>query len=194
VVSTDTTGPSTTVGTDGTTVSTDGPVTTQTPVTTGIQPSTTQSPGTTGGTQPSTSTTGGSTPTTGGGGPTTTRPSSTSTTTQQLYTTEQREGSAWAAVQYLAELVITGNTSGARALVAPEAQASLAWMVMSLSEPYGYKRTGLQSLSDSIVRVTIQINDRVMNPNGELKEALPKFVIKVRVDDKGAVITAINAG
>jgi hypothetical protein len=50
------------------------------------------------------------------------------------------------------------------------------------------------SLSDTMVRVTLEVSDRVVDLNGELKEALPKFAIRVRVDDKGAVITAINAG
>ena len=45
------------------------------------------------------------------------------------------------------------------------------------------------------MRVTLQINDRVMDPNGELNEVYSKFAIKVRVDDEnGAVVIAINAG
>ncbi len=196
VVSSDTTEPPTTVSTEGTTVSSDSPGTTQSPSTTAVQPDTTQSPGTTGGTQPSTPTTSHPTHTTRGGSvrSTTTQPATTSTTSQQQYTATQREGSARAVAAYLADLVITGNTSGARALVAPGAQASLAQMAMSLNEPYGYKITGVQSLSDTTVRVTMQINDRVTSPNGELVEVLPKFAIKVRVDGTNAVITAINAG
>lgn len=193
VVSSDTTGPSTPVTTEGTTVSTVGPGTTQASSTTVIQPSTTQSSGTTV-TQPTTPPTNGGSTVTTGGRPTTTQPSTTSTTEQQLYTSAQREGSARALAAYLADLVITGNTSGARSLVAPGAQSSLAQMIMSLSEPYGYKITGVQSLPDTTVRVTMQINDRVINANGELTEVLSKFVIRVRVDDSGAVITAINAG
>ncbi len=197
VVSSDTTEPSTTVSTESTTVSTssvptsegqvgpvstDGPGTTSAPdTTTEVAPDTTEGsgPGTTGG--PSINTTA-------------TRPSSTTTAGEQLYTSVQREGSARTAAAYLADMVITGNTSGARALVAPEAQALLAQMMTSLTEPHGYRITGVRSLSDTSVRVTLEISDRVVSPNGELKEALPKFVIKVRVDDKGAVITAINAG
>jgi hypothetical protein len=196
IVSSDTTEPSTTVSTEGTTVSTRsvptseeqvGPVSTDDPVTTSAPDTTEVAPGTTEGSGPGT-TSGPSINTT------TTRPPSTTTTGEQLYTSAQREGSARTAAAYLADMVITGNTSGARALVAPEAQASLAQMVMSLNEPHGYRITGVRSLSDTTVRVTLEISDRVVSPNGELKEALPKFAIKVRVDDKGAVITAINAG
>ena len=136
VVSSDTSAPVSTVSTDGTTVSTDGTSTTvSTDGTTGIQPSTTQGPATTSGTQPSTPvTTGG---TTRPAVSTTTQPPSPSTTGEQQYTSSQREGSAKAAAIYLADLVITGNTSGARALVAAAAQSSLAQMMDSLSEPYG---------------------------------------------------------
>jgi hypothetical protein len=67
-------------------------------------------------------------------------------------------------------------------------------MMMSLNQPHGYRITGVQSLPDATVRVTLEISDRVVSPNGELKEALPKFAVRVRVDDKGAVIMAINAG
>jgi len=193
VVSSDTTEPSTTVTTEGTTVSTVGPGTTQAPNTTVIQPSTTQSPGTTG-TQPTTPTSNGGSTVTTSGRPTTTQPGTTSTTDQQLYTSAQREGSARALAAYLADLVITGNTSGARALVAPEAQSLLAQMIMSLNEPHGYRITGVQSLTDTIVRVTLEIADRVVDVNGELTEVSYKFAIKVRVDGTNAVITAINAG
>jgi hypothetical protein len=193
VASSDTTGPSTPVTTESTTVSTVGPGTTQAPDTTVIQPSTTEGPGTTV-TQPTTPTTSRPTRTTGGSS-TTTRPGTTSTTGQQLYTSAQREGSARAAVAYLAQMVTSGSTSGASGLVAPEAQASLAQMVMTLSDPHGYKITGVQSLSDTIVRVTLQISDRVTGPNGEVNEVYSKFAIKVRVDDEnGAIVIAIDAG
>jgi hypothetical protein len=200
VVSSDTTEPTTTVITEGTTVSTTGPTTTV------IQPSTTQGPNSTG-------TTGGTGTTQGGGtgttshpnttsGPTgTTRPSvstttqpSTTTTGEQQYTSAEREGSARAAAIHLAEMVITGNTSGARQLVAAEAQMSLAQMVMSLNEPYGYRWTGSRLLADGTVRVTMEINDRVSNGSGELVETIKRFVIRVQVNEDEAVVTAINAG
>jgi hypothetical protein len=94
----------------------------------------------------------------------------------------------------LADLVITGNTSGARALVASGAQSSLVQMMWSLNEPYGYLITGWKSLTTDMVRVTMEINDRVANGQGELVETIKRFVIQVRVDEAGAVITAINAG
>ena len=95
---------------------------------------------------------------------------------------------------HLGDLVVTGNTSGARALVAAEAQASLVQMIMSLNEPYGYRVTGARSLSGNTVRVTMEINDRVSNGRGELEETVKRFAIQVRVDSRGAVITAIGAG
>ena len=188
VVSSDTTEPSTTVTTsDQTTVT--SPVTTG-----GTQPGTTQGPGTTGGTDTTsggTGTTGGST---GTSGPSTTQPPSPSSTGEQQNAAKQREASAKSAAFHLGDLVVTGNTSGARSLVAPEAQASLAQMIMSLDEPYGYRITGTQSLTGGIVRVTMEINDRVTNGRGELEETVERFAIQVRVDSRGAVITAIGAG
>jgi hypothetical protein len=190
VVSSDTTKPPTT----GTTTLT----TENTTVTTGVQPSTTQGPGPTSTENTTVTTTGG--PGTTGGGTTTTQPHTTTTkpgpttTGEQLNTATQREGSARALAVYLADLVITGNTSGARALVTAEAQSSLAQMMMSLNEPYGYRVTGWQSLSGDTVRVTIEINDRVDDGQGRLVEVVKTFAVRVRVDDDGAVVTAINAG
>lgn len=164
-----------------------GSVVTESTGATGTTP-TTQStgPGTTGGS------TGGTTPATSG--PNTTKPTSPSTTSGQQYTASQRASSAQAAAIYLAQLVITGNTSGARELVDPEAQSSLAQMIMWLNEPYDYAVVGNQALGADIQRVTIAINDRVDNGSGELVETVKGFVLKVRVDSKGAVIIAINAG
>ena len=186
VVSSDTTEPVTTVSTDGTTVSADGSGTTS------VQPSTTVSTSTT---VAGPSTTQGAGPsTTGPAASTTTLPSSPSTTGGQQNTATEREGSAKAASTYLADLVITGNTSGARNLVAAEAQSSLAQMMDSLSEPYGYRVISVLSLTGDTVRVTLEISDRVTNGRGELVETTKRFFIKVRVDSKGAVVTAINAG
>ena len=67
-------------------------------------------------------------------------------------------------------------------------------MIMSLNEPYGYKVTGARTLTGDTVRVTMDINDRVDDGRGELVETIKRFAIKVRVDSKGAVVTAINAG
>ena len=194
VVSSDTTEPVTTVTTNGTTVSTNSPDTT------GTQPDTTLGPAGTDTTDGGTSTTGTTQPhptttqphpTTG---PTTTQPISPTTTGEQQNTASQREGSAEAAVRYLADLVITGNTSGARALVAPEAQSLLVQMIWSLNEPYGYQWPTVLSVSGDTVRLTLDINDRVVNGQGELVDTIKHFVIKVRVDSKGAVVTAISAG
>lgn len=190
-----------TVTTDGGTVSTDGgspsgttgpAVTDGTVSTAGTQPSTPVS------TQPSTANTTANTPGTtsgsGSAGSSTTQPPRTTTTGEQQMAAAQRIGSAQAAVVYLADLVITGNTSGALALVAPAAQAGLAQMIASLSDPNGYKVTGAQTLSDGTVRVSLQISDRVVNNAGEPVEQGKGFVIRVRVDGENAVITAINAG
>ena len=189
VVSSDTTDPSTTVTTsDQTTVT--GPVTTD-----GTQPGATQGPGTTGGTD---TTSGGGPGTTGGSsgtsGPGTTQPASPTTTGDQQNAARQREASAKSAAFHLGDVVVTGNTSGALSLVAAEAQTSLVQMIMSLAEPYGYRITGAQSLTGGIVRVTMEINDRVTNGRGELEETVKRFAIQVRVDSRGAVITAIGAG
>jgi hypothetical protein len=188
VVSSDTTAPSTTVTTsDQTTVT--GPITTD-----GTQPGTTQGSVTTGGTGTTTGgpgTTGGST---GTSGPSTTQPSSPTTTGDQQNAAKQRETSARSAAFHLGDLVVTGNTSGARALVTAEAQASLVQMITSLNEPYGYRVTGARSLTGNTVRVTMEVNDRVSNGRGELEETVKRFAIQVRVDSGGAVITAIGAG
>ncbi len=72
------------------------------------------------------------------------------------------KATARSAVSHLAELVVTGDTSGRSqpgGLRRPT--DSLAQMIMSLTEPYGYTVTGAQSLSGDTVRVTLEINDRV---------------------------------
>lgn len=124
----------------------------------------------------------------------TTLPPQTTTTGQQQMAAAQREGSAKALAVYLADLVVTGNTSGARALVSPEAQASLGYMIASLTDPYGYKVTGASMLGDETVRVTLSINDRVVNNAGEWIEVTKSFVIRVHADDNSAVVMGINAG
>jgi hypothetical protein len=181
VVSTDTSQPTTSSSIDNTTVTTN-----IVPTTDGTQPGTTQtsgttvSPGTTGSSNP---------PTTGTSNPPTTQPTSPKTTGEK-----QREGSAKTAARTLADAVCTGNTSGARSIVSSEAQPSLAQMITLLKEPYGWTIDPVvQSLGGDVVRVTMAINDRVLNGQGELIEVLKHFAIKVRVDAAGAVIIAINA-
>ncbi len=169
-----------------------GPVVTEGPVTTGGTQSTAPA-GTTPNTPATTSGSSGSGGSTGTGS-TTTQPPRTTTTGQQQMAAAQRIGSAQAAVVYLADLVLTGNTSGARALVAPEAQSALAYMIASLTDPNGHKILGAQTLSDGTVRVSLQITDRVVNNAGDYVEKDRGFVIRVRVDGEDAVITAINAG
>jgi hypothetical protein len=184
--------PNTTASTDGAATSIEG-----TSSTDGTQPGTTQ-----GTTVSGSSTTQASTPrTTDHPGTTgiststsntnTTLPPSTSTTGEQQNAAAQREGSAKAAARYLAELVVTGNASGARGLVDAGAQASLVQMMMSLREPHGYTITGAYSLNADTVRVTLDIDDRVVNNQGELAETVKHFVIRVLVGEDGAVIVAI---
>ena len=198
VVSSDSTEPVTTVSTDGTTPGTLGPGVT------GLQSSTTLGPGgteTTGGQSSTTLTTpatGGPTTSAGSGGPTTTKPASPPTTKPAspttMYAAGEKEGSAVAVAKYLADMVITDNTSGANALVAQEARSSLAQMRMSLNQPYGYTYPKVQSVNGDTVRLTLGINDRVDNGQGQLVEVLKSFIIKVRVDNGEAVVIAINAG
>ena len=190
VVSSDTTDKPTTSLVDGTTLDSITVTTDVVPSTGGTQPGTTQTSGTT----VNTGTTGSSTgSTTGTSNPTTTQPSSPTTTGEQQNAAKQREGSARTAARYLADAVITGNTSGARSIVSPDALSSLSQMISSLQEPYGYTiDSEVQTLSGNVIRVTMAINDRVIDGQGELKEVLKHFAIKVRVDDAGAVIIAIN--
>jgi len=205
VVSSETTVPDTTPSVIPTTVpTTDATVTSGSPTSTGGTPSGTSSPAatdgaaTTDGATPSAPSTPPNTPGTTGGsgsaGSSTTQPPRTTTTGEQQMAAAQRIGSAQAAAVYLADLVLTGNTSGASALVAPAAQAGLAQMIRSLSDPNGYKVTGTQTLSDGTVRVSLQITDRVVDNAGEVMEKNKGFAVRVSVDGENAVITAINAG
>ena len=205
VVSSDTTAPDSTVSTapdttatslPDTTVSSEAPTSTEPsqPETTVDVTTPTTNPASSGGTTVPT-TSGGSTGTTRP--PTqTTQPPRTTTTGETQNAAAQREGSAKAAAAYLANVVLTGDTSGVGGLVASEAQGSLAQMVMSLNQPFGYRvpSSGIKSLTDDTVRVTVEIDDRDLTGNGELVETVKTFYIRVRVGDDGAVITAINAG
>ena len=66
---------------------------------------------------------------------------------------------------------MTGDTSGPGHWLAPEAQTSLAQMVMSLSQPFGYKVAPVSRRSPiPIVSVAVEIDDRVRTGSGELVE------------------------
>lgn len=178
VVASDSTEPDTTVVTDVTTASSEKPVTT----------GTTQSPDTTG-------TTGGSP---GTSGPTTTRPAQTTTTGEQQWAAAQVERTARQAAFALCDMVIdsfiTGNLSGVRSLVAPEAMPSLVQMKSSLNDPYGYNWISSKSLSGNTVRVTVEMSDTVANGAGDLVNQTKRFAITVRVDADAATVIAISAG
>lgn len=188
------------------TLTTVGPVTTAPGVssdTTSTDPAVTDgtvtTEDTTEGTQPTTPvTTRPTTPATTSGpattvGPSTTQPTQITSPTEQQMAAAQRESSAESAARRLADLVITGNTSGARALVASDAQKSLVQMIMSLTEPYGSKITGSEVLDSDTVRVTMEIKDRVVNNVGEVMQVTKRFAVRVQVEGDDAVIIAINA-
>ena len=181
VVTSDTTEP-TTVPTDSTTVTTEPTTDTTAPRGTTTDPTdttvTTRSTGTTGGS-------------TGTVSPTTTV---TPTTDEQQYAAAQREGDARSAVSHLAQLIVAGERSGARSLVAPEAYNSLDQMSMSLTSPSGFTVTGARAISDDTVRVTLEFNDTEADINGDLTEVVRTFAIQVRVSDEGVMIIAINKG
>jgi hypothetical protein len=189
VVSTDSTLPDTTVPT--------GPVVTGgSSSTDATQPSTTQPTDGTTTTGSSTGTTG---PVTTEHTTVTTRPSTTQptspTTGDQQNAAQQRIASAEDAAAYLAQLVISGNTSGVGSLVAPGAQAQLSWMVRSLSQPYDYEQpSGGTIISSYVVRISLSINDRIVNGQGELVETVKHFFVRVQVKGESAQIIAINAG
>jgi hypothetical protein len=174
--------PETTVPTSETTVTTvgpvttDGPVTTQSPVTTNATTGTTASPTTT---EPT---------------PTTT----TATTAEQQVAAAQRDKTAKAVVFDLGSMVVdyfvTGDMSGARALVVSGAQSQLVQMISSLNDPNGYLWISTKALAGDTVRVTLEFSDRVSTAQGELVEVAKRFAFTVRVDDESAVITAISAG
>jgi len=177
VASSDTTQPDTT----GTTI---------TPTTTGTQPDTTGTtitPTTTGpgSTRPHTSTTQRATSTTQPG---------PSTTVEQIMAAKERVKSAVTVAIDLAGLVMSGNTTGSSALVDPQAQSSLVWMMKTLKAPYGCAVVATQTLPDGTVRVTLDMQDRVSNGQGVLVEKILRFAIRVQLSAKGAVIVAISAG
>ncbi len=169
-----------------------GPITTGGPVTSESTPPSTQGPITTGGPVTSESTP----PSTQGS--TTTQPAGTTTTGDRQVAAAQLEKTAKAAVLSLARMVddyfVTGDMSGARALVASGAQSSLVQMISSLNNPNGYRWVRTAQVSADTVRVTLEFSDRVLGTQGELVEVARRFALTVRVDDESAVITAISAG
>jgi hypothetical protein len=189
VVTTDSTLPGTTESVPP--VSTDASSSTDT-----TQPSTTPTAGTST-TDANTSTTvtnttGRTTPTAGSS---TTQPTTPTTTGEQQNAAHQRETSAKNLVASLGNIAVTGNTSGSSSLVAPSAQAALAQMIMSLQEPHGWTiNPDVQTLSSNVLRLTLNINDRIVNGKGEQVETVKHFFVQVRVDAGSAVIIAINAG
>ncbi len=131
-------------------------------------------------------------------GSTTTQPAGTTTTGDRQVAAAQLEKTAKAAVLSLARMVddyfVTGDMSGARALVASGAQSSLVQMISSLNNPNGYRWVRTAQVSADTVRVTLEFSDRVLGTQGELVEVARRFALTVRVDDESAVITAISAG
>lgn len=190
-------GPGTTQGTAGTTQDTDSsmPPTSggQTPATGGQSPSST-SGGASGSAGGSTATTARSTTTQG---PATTEPQSTTTTQAPQFATAQRDKTAKAAALDLGALVMeyfmSGDMSGARALVAAEAQSSLVQMIGSLDDPYGFRWLSTKAVSTDTVRVILEFNDRVPNGRGELEETTKRYALTIKVSDDSAVVTAITA-
>jgi len=201
--------------TEGTTATSGGdtstPVTSSTPHTAGsgsgasstagssVTPSTGVTPG--GGVTPSSGGTpnGGGTPSTEGSsqGTTTTKPMPTTTTTnEQQYASAQRDKTAKAVALDLGALVcdyfVTGDMSGARALVASDAQSSLVQMIYSLKDPYGFRWVSTKPLTADTVRVTLEFNDRVSNGQGELVEVAKRYALTIQVSDDRAIVNAIT--
>jgi len=190
-------GPATTenpVTTEGTTASTQmpdttvptGSVTPSTTPSTSVSPDTTQSPVITTATTRTTLS------------PTTTQPPGTTTTGEQQMATSQLNKTAKAAVLDLGALVVdyfvTGDMSGARALVASGAQSSLVQMISSLNDPYGFRWVSSKPLTADTVRITLEFSDRVSDGQGELREVAELFRLTVRVTEESAVIIDISAG
>jgi len=210
IVGPDTTGlPATTEGP----TTTEGPVTTDGPASTEATTPTTQMPGTTvptGPATPSTTPTSPASPDTTQGpvttnattrttqSATTTQPAQTTTTGQQQMAAAQLNKTAKAAALDLGALVVdyfvTGDMSGARALVASGAQSSLVQMISSLNDPYGFRWVSTKPVADDTVRVTLEFSDRVSDGQGEMREVAELFRLTVRVTEERAVITDISAG
>ena len=107
---------------------------------------------------------------------------------------KERVETAGQAVYNLGLFIVSGDTSGARALVEPQAQGPLAQMIASLNDPNGFALSDKELISADTVRITLIFQDRVDNGQGVVVEKTFRFSIKVHVTAKGAVVTAINAG
>ena len=105
----------------------------------------------------------------------------------------EREIKARNLAAHLADLVVTRNTAGARALVASDAQASLAQMMATLEDPSTYELTDSGQLPGDLTWVTVLIKDRARKGRSRPREVSRRFAIKVRVTSLGAVVTAIDA-
>ena len=105
----------------------------------------------------------------------------------------ERESKARNLAAHLADLVVTRNTAGARALVASDAQASLAQMMAAFKDPSAYELTDSGQLPGDLTWVTVLIKDRARKGRSRPREVSRRFAIKVRVTSLGAVVTAIDA-
>ena len=105
----------------------------------------------------------------------------------------ERESKARNLAAHLADLVVTRNTAGARALVASDAQASLAQMMATLKDLSTYELTDSGQLPGDLTWVTVLIKDRARKGRSRPREVSRRFAIKVRVTSLGAVVTAIDA-
>lgn len=124
----------------------------------------------------------------------TTAPASTTTTAgDQVMTSEQRENSAGTIAMSLGEKIVTGNLSGAEALVTGRAQSDLVHMRASLHEPFGYRVVWAVATSAG-ARVLMEMRDRVPSSAGAgFVEARPMYYLDMQVDgDSSLVVTQIS--
>jgi hypothetical protein len=134
--------------------------------------------------------------------PQTNATTNTTTIAKPQYTAAQRAETAKAAVFDLAALVVdyflTGDMSGARALVAPGARSQLVQMISALNDPYGFRWVSTKELAADKLRVTLEFTDRVPDGRGELQEVAKRFFLTVRISEASgapiATVTAISAG
>lgn len=124
-------------------------------------------------------------------------PESTTTVSPPQFASAQRDKTAQAAALDLGALVMeyfnTGDMSGARALVAPEAQSSLVQMISSLTAPYAFRWLSTEVVSEDTARVVLEFNDRVTNGQGEQVETTKRYALIIRVSNESAVVTRITA-
>ncbi|MHB8868279.1 MAG: hypothetical protein ACYC6T_08510 [Thermoleophilia bacterium] len=132
---------------------------------------------------------------------TTTRPSSSTTATSQpggststtgraVLTREQREGSARSVAMSLSEKVVLNDPEGAAAMLAGSAGAGFVQLVSSLEAPYGNSVISVATTDGPNTRVLVEFLDRVTTVQGTNETTL-RFYYEMRVDDSGALVTAI---